>query len=125
MQGPIRGIPYIDPNVEHVGVERLNEMSVLKLRRLKKTVVVRDGDSPVAVLIHYKTFLRMQEELTRLRDIVDEYEADDDSLFWGNPAFGDLGALDSFDDEGEFEGLENVKFVTTDPNKPDAKDSDG
>ncbi len=122
MPTPIPGIPYIDPNVEHVDVQRLKDMTAQKLKRLRKTMVVRDGDSPLAVVVSYKTFLRIQDELTSLSERVDDYEAEDDSMLWGgSPLFGDLGAFDEPGEEGEFEDDgEDLKIVNDNEKKEES-----
>jgi hypothetical protein len=56
-------IPYVDPNVEHVGITRLRSLNVTQLRELTKTLVIQDNDKPLAVLLKYEHFLAMQERL--------------------------------------------------------------
>jgi hypothetical protein len=59
----LASVPYIDPNVEHVGVSRLRELNATKLRQFEKTLVIRDNDTPLAVLLTYEQFLNMQRQL--------------------------------------------------------------
>jgi hypothetical protein len=54
-------IPYLDPNVQHVGISRLRALNVTQLRELDKTLVIQDNDKPLAVLLKYEHFLAMQE----------------------------------------------------------------
>ena len=56
-------IPYIDPNIQHVGVSRLRALNVTQLRELDKTLVIQDNDKPLAVLLRYEHFLAMQEKI--------------------------------------------------------------
>lgn len=72
MLGPaIDQIPYVDPNVEHVGVSHLRELNAAKLRENEKTLVIRDKNTPVAVLLTYETFLDYQRELKNLMETID------------------------------------------------------
>ena len=54
-------IPYLDPNVQHVGISRLRALNVTQLAELDKTLVIQDNDKPLAVLLKYEHFLAMQE----------------------------------------------------------------
>jgi translation initiation factor IF-3 len=56
-------IPYLDPNVQHVGISRLRALNVTQLRELDKTLVIQDNDKPLAVLLKYEHFLVMQERM--------------------------------------------------------------
>lgn len=56
-------IPYIDPNIQHVGISRLRALNVAQLRALDKTLVIQDNDKPLAVLLKYEHFLAMQERM--------------------------------------------------------------
>jgi hypothetical protein len=56
-------VPYIDPNVEHVGVSRLRTLNATKLRQFDKALVIQDNDRPLAVLLAYDQFLLMQTQL--------------------------------------------------------------
>ncbi len=58
-------VPYIDPDVEHVGVSRLRKLNSSNLRR-QKTLVIQDADTPVAVLLSYAQFLAMQTKIESL-----------------------------------------------------------
>ncbi len=73
-----RDVPYIDPRVDHVGVERLNEVNPAKLKRLRTTWVVREGDTPLAVLLPYRTFLRIQSTIEELEASLEEFTDDFD-----------------------------------------------
>jgi hypothetical protein len=37
-------IPYLDPNVQHVGISRLRALNVTQLAELDKTLVIQDND---------------------------------------------------------------------------------
>jgi hypothetical protein len=56
-------LPYIDPNVQHVGVSRLRTLNATNLRQFDKTLVIQDNDKPLAVLLSYEQFLLMQKQL--------------------------------------------------------------
>jgi len=56
-------IPYLDPNVQHVGISRLRALNVTQLRELDKTLVIQDNDKPLVVLLKYEHFLAMQERM--------------------------------------------------------------
>lgn len=56
-------IPYLDPNVQHVGISRLRALNVAQLRALDKTLVIQDNDKPLAVLLKYEHFLAMQDKM--------------------------------------------------------------
>ena len=71
-------IPYIDPNVEHVGISRLRTLNSAELRQLKKTLVFQDNDSPLAVLLGYEQFLIMQRQLQKLLDTLDLLTSDEE-----------------------------------------------
>ena len=58
-------IPYLDPNVQHVGISRLRALNVTQLRELDKTLVIQDNDKPLAVLLKYEDFLAMQEKIPK------------------------------------------------------------
>ena len=111
MPSPIPGIPYIDPNVEHVGMNRLGEMNASKLKKLKRTLVVRDEDTPLAVVLPFKTFLRIQREIDRLSELVDEYQDQGDPLLFGSfPDFEDPG-LPDLDDENDASGSPSATSI--------------
>ncbi len=56
-------VPFIDPNVEHVGVSRLRSLNATNLRKFQKALVIQDNDKPLAVLLAYEQFLSMQRQL--------------------------------------------------------------
>jgi len=58
-------IPYLDPDVQHVGISRLRALNVTQLRDLDKTLVIQDNDKPLAVLLKYEHFLAMQEKILK------------------------------------------------------------
>ena len=63
-------IPYIDPNVEHVGVSRLRKLNSDELRHIK-TMVLQDNGEPLAVLLRYEQFLMMQNQLKSLLETIE------------------------------------------------------
>lgn len=64
-------MPYIDPNVEHVGVSRLRKLNATNLRQATKTLVIQDNDTPLAVLLAYEQFLRMQQKIEQLLETLE------------------------------------------------------
>ena len=64
-------IPYIDPNVEHVGVSHLRKLNATNLRSQEKALVIQDNETPLAVLLTYEQYLIIQQQL---RSIVDTIE---------------------------------------------------
>ncbi len=109
MPSVIPGIPYIDPNVDHVGMDRWQEMTAPSLKRLKRTLVVRDGDRPLAVVVPFKTFLRIQREIDRLSNLVEEFEdRQTDPLYFSSfPGFDDAGLPDLVGDPDDDSGVSN------------------
>lgn len=60
------GIPYIDPNVQYVGVSKLRTLNASNLNELDKTLVIQDNDRPLAVVLSYEQFLAMQDEREKI-----------------------------------------------------------
>jgi PHD/YefM family antitoxin component YafN of YafNO toxin-antitoxin module len=67
----LREQPYIDPNVEHVGVSRLRKLNATNLRESQKTLVIQDNETPLAVLLGYKQFLHMQQTMRQLVETIE------------------------------------------------------
>lgn len=65
MQTTKAGIPYIDPNVQFVGVSKLRQLNATALSDLDKTLVIQDNDKPLAVVISFEQFMAMQRERER------------------------------------------------------------
>jgi PHD/YefM family antitoxin component YafN of YafNO toxin-antitoxin module len=63
-------IPYIDRNVQHVGVSRLRSLNATQLREITKTLVIQENDQPLAVLLKYEEFLIMQDQLVSVIDTI-------------------------------------------------------
>lgn len=63
--------PYIDPNVEHVGVSKLRTLNASNLREIQKTWVIQDNDKPLAVLLAYEQYLAIQELIDSIRETVE------------------------------------------------------
>jgi PHD/YefM family antitoxin component YafN of YafNO toxin-antitoxin module len=66
-----RPIPYIDRNVEHVGVSSLRQLDGKKLRKLDKTFVIQEHNAPLAVLLSYEQYLIIQDQLQSVMDTVE------------------------------------------------------
>jgi len=57
------GVPYIDQSISDIGVSQLRKLNADALRNGKKTLVVRDNNVPLAVVLKYEQFLVMQNKL--------------------------------------------------------------
>lgn len=64
-------LPFIDQNVEHVGTTRLRGLNSAKLRSNRKTLVIQENDTPLAVLLNYEQYLIMQNQLFSLLETID------------------------------------------------------
>jgi hypothetical protein len=56
-------IPRIDPSVKYRGVSELRKLNADALRELTSALVIQDNNEPIAVIVSYETFLRMQSEI--------------------------------------------------------------
>ncbi|MDA1315878.1 MAG: hypothetical protein O2968_21350 [Acidobacteria bacterium] len=73
---PTASIPYIDPDVEHVGVSRLRKLNATNLRHERKALVIQDNDTPLAVLLSYEQFLSMQQKIEQLLETLELFSND-------------------------------------------------
>jgi PHD/YefM family antitoxin component YafN of YafNO toxin-antitoxin module len=64
-------LPFIDQNVEHVGTTRLRALNSTRLRNIKKTLVIQENDTPLAVLLNYEQYLIMQNQLVSLLETIE------------------------------------------------------
>ena len=55
-------IPFIDPNVQYVGVSKLRSLNATNLHSLDKTLVIQDDDTPIAVILSYDQFMAIQQQ---------------------------------------------------------------
>ncbi len=53
--------PRIDPSVSFVGVSTLRKLNAQRLSELNGLLVLQDDDAPLAVLMSYEMFMRIQE----------------------------------------------------------------
>jgi len=67
----IEGVPYIDESISDIGVSQLRKLNATELRKTKKTLVVRDNNVPLAVVLKYEQFLIMQNKLESALKTVD------------------------------------------------------
>lgn len=74
------GVPVIDPTVRYVRVSKLRELKAEKLRALGQTLVVQDDERPLAVVISFAQFLKMQQERERILEIVESFKRKEDQL---------------------------------------------
>lgn len=63
---PTNDIPIIDPRIEYVGATKLRSLNTTNLGKLKKTLVIQDNDTPLAVLLNYEQYLIIQNKLKSL-----------------------------------------------------------
>jgi len=64
-------MPVIDPHVKYVGVSKLREMNATKLKETDDTFVLQDNDQPLAVLVKYRKFMEMQQQLMSVLNTID------------------------------------------------------
>ncbi len=66
-------IPVIDPSVKHVGVSKLRELNATRLREetIAGTFVIQENDTPLAVLLSYEKYLRIQEQRQAVMNTLD------------------------------------------------------
>lgn len=64
-------VPYIDPNVKHVGVSKLRTLNATALRHFENALVIQDNDTPLAVLLTYDQFLAMQAQLQSVLETIE------------------------------------------------------
>ena len=52
---------FIDERVKHVGVSKLRQLNSDTLRKMNGNLfVLQDGDEPLAVLLSYESYLKIQ-----------------------------------------------------------------
>jgi PHD/YefM family antitoxin component YafN of YafNO toxin-antitoxin module len=56
-------IPFVDPNVEYVGVSKLRTFNGSNLGEIQKMLVIQDNDRPLAVMMSYGQYLAVQKKL--------------------------------------------------------------
>ena len=72
-------IPYIDPNVQYVGVSKLRNLNATSLQNLDaKTIVVQENNQPIAVIVSFEQFLEMQREREKVRATLEMLVNDDE-----------------------------------------------
>lgn len=71
-------VPYIDPNVEHVGVSKLRELNAKALRESDKALVIQDNNTPLAVLLTYDQFQLMQKQLEAVLETIEVMTDDEE-----------------------------------------------
>lgn len=54
---------YVNPNVRAVGVSKLRKINAATLRDLDQTLVIQENEQPLAVLLNYDDYMRMQAQL--------------------------------------------------------------
>jgi hypothetical protein len=67
----IKRIPFIDPDVEHVGVSKLRSFNSSNLGEIKKMLVIQDNDRPLAVMMSYPQYLAVQKKLQEALDALE------------------------------------------------------
>ena len=90
-------IPYIDPNVQYVGVSKLRTLNATNLNKLDKTLVIQDNEAkPLAVVLSYEQFMAIQREREKILDTIN-------------------AAIDDEDRKGLIAGLRDVSSGKTKP----------
>lgn len=56
-------VPFIDERVSVVGISKFRRMNATNLRAQMGLLVIGDNAGPIAVLVPYEMFLRMQADL--------------------------------------------------------------
>src|SRR5258708_5657543 len=66
-------MPFIDPAVEHVGVSRLRQLDGKSLKENveNKALVIRDHDTPLAVLVSYEKYLSIQNQMDAVMETLE------------------------------------------------------
>ena len=105
-------VPFIDPNVEHVGVSRLRRLNATNLRKFQKTLVIQDNDEPLAVLLTYEQFLVMQRQMQAVLGTIEILTDDEERS-------GLLAGLSDFR-AGRTRSLEDIRSALKRVIKPDA-----
>jgi PHD/YefM family antitoxin component YafN of YafNO toxin-antitoxin module len=66
-----QNIPFVDPNVEYVGVSKLRAFNGSNLGDIQKMLVIQDNDKPLAVMMSYKQYLAVQSKLQEALDALE------------------------------------------------------
>ena len=66
-----KNIPMIDPRIEYVGASKLRTLNTSNLGKLKKTLVIQDNDTPLAVLLNYEQYMTIQTKLQQALDTIE------------------------------------------------------
>ena len=66
-------IHFIDPRIEHVGVSKLRQLDgkTLKENVENKSLVIRDHEVPLAVLLSYEQYLLIQNQMQSLVETIE------------------------------------------------------
>lgn len=73
------GIPYIDPNVQYVGVSKLRSLNATNLQGLQaKPIIVQENNQPIAVILSFEQFLEMQRDRDKVRATLEMLVNDDE-----------------------------------------------
>ncbi len=67
----LEGVPYIDTSISDIGVSQLRKLNATDLRKAKKTLVVRENNVPLAIILKYEQFLAMQGKLEAAQRTLD------------------------------------------------------
>lgn len=54
--------PHVDERVKHVGLTYIRRLNATALNELDSLLVVQNFDRPLAVIVPYEWFLRLQEQ---------------------------------------------------------------
>lgn len=103
-------IPTIDPQVKYLGTSYLRTLNSETMKAMEGAVVIQDADAqPLVVIVPYSTYIRMQEEVHRLADLMPK----------GTP-FGPSADLQEYLETEREEGLAKRKASGHKPSKREA-----
>jgi hypothetical protein len=73
-------LPYIDPNIEHLGVSQLRQMDGKSIRSKNgKALLIQDHNEPIAVLLSYEQYLVLQEKMKAVMNTMEMFTDDDEA----------------------------------------------
>ena len=83
-------IPKIDPDVKYVGSSKLRDLTAAELRALTGAIVVQGAQNmPLAVILPYETYLKLQGAAERIESAADRIIGLSDQLSRGPRQKGD------------------------------------
>lgn len=78
-------IPKIDPDVKYIGSSKLRELTAIELRALTGAIVVTGAqNTPLAVILPYQTYLRMQNAVEGVRRFTEPLMSREEAMSKGS-----------------------------------------